>query len=64
MVKGLAYWTSRLDLLGPKPSFDRDGNVVKGLAYWTSLLFGLGGSSSKGCVGEVGCGRRGHVIWG
>ena len=49
-VRYMPYKFSELEFmakLGPKPNFDRQGNVVKGLKYWTGFLFGLGGKSAQ-----------------
>ncbi|EFW99257.1 fatty aldehyde dehydrogenase [Grosmannia clavigera kw1407] len=48
--------TRLMNLLAPKPKFDRTGRSVRGLGYWVKLLLGLGGTGAKGAfVRWCGC---------
>ncbi|CAK7214015.1 Hexadecenal dehydrogenase [Sporothrix bragantina] len=49
-VRYMPYdWSQRrmVDFLGPKPNFDRTGQINKGVAYWLRLVFGLGGQNAQ-----------------
>ncbi|CAK7263540.1 Hexadecenal dehydrogenase [Sporothrix epigloea] len=50
-VRYMPYdWKKRrlVELLDPKPDFDRSGRINKGLTYWLRVVFGLGGHGARG----------------
>ena len=53
-VRYMPYQPWRLKQLqkvvGKKPDFDRDGNVIKGLSYWTKVVLSLGAKGAGGAA--------------